>query len=77
MYIAKTAKPSVETTTTGIGDEGETDARDPWNEGGDWEIVDSPALEGVENLKDDGELNKEAAGEARKSGIRKKAAGSR
>jgi Mn-containing catalase len=64
--------------STGVGDEGETDARGPWNEGGDWEIVDSPALEqGVENLQDDPELNKEAAGEARKSGIRKKAAGSK
>src|SRR5580700_2955532 len=64
--------------STGVGDAGETDARGPWNEGGDWEIVDSPALEqGVENLRDDGELNKEAAGEARKSGIRKKSAGSR
>src|SRR3984957_18553668 len=64
--------------STGVGDEGETDARGPWNEGGDWEIVDSPALEqGVENLKDDEELNKEAAGEARKSGVRKKAAGNK
>jgi Mn-containing catalase len=64
--------------STGVGDAGETDARGPWNEGGDWEIVESPALEqGVENLRDDGELNKEAAGEARKSGIRKKSAGSR
>ncbi len=64
--------------STGVGDEGETDARGPWNEGGDWEIVDSPALEeGVENLNDDGELNKQAAGEARKSGIRKGAAGSK
>jgi Mn-containing catalase len=64
--------------STGVGDAGETDARAPWNEGGDWEIVDSPALEqGVENLRDDGELNKKAAGEARKSGIRKKSAGSR
>jgi Mn-containing catalase len=64
--------------STGVGDEGKTDARGPWNEGGDWEIVDSPALEqGVENLKDDGELNKEAAGQAMKSGVRKKAAGSK
>jgi Mn-containing catalase len=64
--------------STGVGDAGETDARGPWNEGGDWEIVDSPALEqGVENLQDDGELNKEAAGKARKSGIRKTATGSK
>jgi len=28
-----------------VGDEGETDARGPWNEGGNWRIVDSPELE--------------------------------
>src|SRR5579864_9455371 len=31
--------------STGVGDEGETDARGPWNEGGDWKIVQSPELE--------------------------------
>jgi Mn-containing catalase len=31
--------------STGIGGEGETDARGPWNEGGDWKIVESPELE--------------------------------
>jgi len=37
--------------STGVGDEGETDARGPWNEGGDWEIVEADQLEeGVENL---------------------------
>jgi Mn-containing catalase len=37
--------------STGVGDDGETDARGPWNEGGDWEIVQLPELEqGVENL---------------------------
>jgi manganese catalase len=30
--------------STGAGDEGEIDARGPWNEGGDWELVSSPAL---------------------------------
>jgi Mn-containing catalase len=41
--------------STGVGDEGETDARGPWNEGGNWEIVESPALEqGVENLEEGG-----------------------
>jgi Mn-containing catalase len=35
--------------STGVGDEGETDARGPWNEGGEWKIVESPELEqGVE-----------------------------
>jgi Mn-containing catalase len=30
--------------STGTGDEGEIDTRGPWNEGGDWEFVASPAL---------------------------------
>jgi Mn-containing catalase len=30
--------------STGSGDEGEIDARGPWNEGGDWEFVNAPAL---------------------------------
>jgi hypothetical protein len=28
-----------------VGDEGETDARGPWNEGGKWKVVESPELE--------------------------------
>src|SRR5678809_222910 len=31
--------------SSGVGDEGETDARGPWNEGGNWRIVDFPELE--------------------------------
>ena len=35
--------------STGEGDEGETDATGPWNQGGNWKIVDPPELEqGVE-----------------------------
>jgi Mn-containing catalase len=35
--------------STGVGDQGETDARGPWNEGGKWQIVESRELEqGVE-----------------------------
>ena len=30
--------------STGEGDEGEIDTRGPWNEGGDWEFITSPAL---------------------------------
>ena len=38
--------------SAGVGDDGEEDARGPWNEGGDWEIVEAPELkEGAENLK--------------------------
>lgn len=37
--------------STGVGDDGETDARGPWNEGGAWKIVEPPQLEeGVENI---------------------------
>ena len=31
--------------STGAGDEGEIDARGPWNEGADWEFVDAPAMQ--------------------------------
>jgi Mn-containing catalase len=31
--------------STGVGDEGEIDTRGPWNEGGEWEFVNSPALQ--------------------------------
>jgi len=34
--------------STGSGDEGEIDTRGPWNEGGDWEYVASPALQNVD-----------------------------
>lgn len=37
--------------STGQGDEGETDARGPWNEGGNWQVVELPELQqGVENF---------------------------
>jgi Mn-containing catalase len=31
--------------STSVGDEGESDARGPWNEGGNWKIVGPPELE--------------------------------
>ncbi|MDP1584267.1 MAG: DUF892 family protein [Bradyrhizobium sp.] len=34
--------------STGAGDEGEIDARGPWNEGSDWEFVDSPAMQSAD-----------------------------
>jgi hypothetical protein len=38
--------------SSGEADEGQTDARGPWNEGGDWQIVEVPELrEGVENME--------------------------
>jgi manganese catalase len=37
--------------STGTGDRGETDARGPWNEGGDWEMVTAPAFQELESAK--------------------------
>jgi Mn-containing catalase len=36
--------------STGSGDEGELDARGPWNEGGDWVFTESPALESADDV---------------------------
>ena len=33
--------------STGVGDLGERDARGPWNEGSEWEFVESPALQEI------------------------------
>ena len=35
--------------STGMGDRGEPNARGPWNEGGDWELVEAPAFKEVES----------------------------
>jgi Mn-containing catalase len=35
--------------STGSGDRGEIDARGPWNEGGDWEFIESPVVNGHGN----------------------------
>ena len=58
--------------STGVGDEGETDARGPWNEGGQWKIVESPELEqGVEGrhgktvVKSNKHLGEEGSGKSR------------
>jgi Mn-containing catalase len=41
--------------STGEGDEGEKDARGPWNRGNDWKIRELDELkEGVENLESEG-----------------------
>jgi Mn-containing catalase len=44
--------------STGTGDRGEPNARGPWNEGGDWEIVEAPAFA---KLKSDFKGTREAA----------------
>jgi Mn-containing catalase len=33
--------------STGAGDDGEVDARGPWNQGGEWEFVEAPAFQDV------------------------------
>jgi Mn-containing catalase len=38
--------------STGTGDDGEIDTRGPWNQGGDWEFVESPAFQGTESGSD-------------------------
>src|SRR6201992_1326454 len=38
--------------STGEGDQGEIDTRGPWNEGGDWEFMASPALSATEADQD-------------------------
>lgn len=35
--------------STGMGDKGEPNARGPWNEGGDWELVEAPAFRELES----------------------------
>jgi Mn-containing catalase len=37
--------------STGEGDKGEVDMRGPWNQGGDWEFVQSPAFTELRNAK--------------------------
>jgi Mn-containing catalase len=33
-----------------MGDRGESDARGPWNEGGDWQMVEAPAFRELETV---------------------------
>lgn len=37
--------------STGTGDRGEPNARGPWNEGGDWELVEAPAFKDLVSEK--------------------------
>ncbi len=53
--------------STGEGDDGETDARGPWNEGNGWKYVDSPAFNGGVNGGSKGSARaKETAGRSAK-----------
>jgi len=35
--------------STGTGDRGESDVRGPWNEGGDWQLVNAPAFQELQS----------------------------
>ena len=62
--------------SSGVGDDGETDARGPWNEGGQWKIVEFPALEqGVEGgqVKTAAKSNKQVGDEGGESRVKKSA----
>jgi Mn-containing catalase len=39
--------------STGAGEDGEIDARGPWNEGGDWEWVEAPAFQALQHATDE------------------------
>lgn len=41
--------------STGQGDHGEIDARGPWNEGDQWQFVESPAVQAMKDLDDAGD----------------------
>src|SRR3569623_723445 len=41
--------------STGQGDHGEIDARGPWNEGDQWQFVESPAVQAMKSLDNGGE----------------------
>ena len=55
--------------STGEGEHGEIDTTGPWNEGGDLEIVESPALHAV-NGKSSARIESEASGESDAGTIR-------
>jgi Mn-containing catalase len=52
--------------STGTGDRGETDARGPWNDGGDWQMVDAPALQNIDTVEVGKHANNKVNGETRK-----------
>jgi Mn-containing catalase len=56
--------------STGKGDEGETDATGPWNEGDDWERVDAPAFADPEQLQTNGNGHSAAATPSRRAARR-------
>ena len=56
--------------STGEGDHGEIDAAGPWNEGGDLEIVQSPAFQGMTGTSEGPRIESEASGGSYADAIR-------
>jgi Mn-containing catalase len=55
--------------STGNGDHGELDTRGPWNEGGDWEFVASPALQQAQPGSEDAVVRGESSPSESQEGI--------
>ncbi len=47
--------------STGVGDEGEIDTRGPWNEGAEWEFVESPALQRTQSATEPAQIKTESS----------------
>jgi Mn-containing catalase len=56
--------------STGEGEHGEIDTTGPWNEGGDLQIVESPAFQGLNGKSDGAHIESEASGESDAEAIR-------
>jgi Mn-containing catalase len=53
--------------STGEGDDGDVDARGPWNEGGDWKFIEAPAFNGFNGRKGNASRKDESKHSARRS----------
>jgi Mn-containing catalase len=56
--------------STGEGEHGEIDTTGPWNEGGELQIVESPAFQGLNGKSDGAHIESEASGESDAEAIR-------
>ncbi len=57
--------------STGVGDNGEQDERGPWNEGGDWEYVQAPAIETFKSAETNGGSRQSATSGAHRGVLKK------
>jgi Mn-containing catalase len=46
--------------STGEGEDGEIDARGPWNQGADWQVVEAPAFQALGDANKEGDVESEA-----------------